>query len=78
MTALSPDQAAAYVRALSCDVTSVDVGSPGSAQPGGSVVRGRSGAVEVAVGLGPHALAALAHHDAERAAGAVSVTGTSH
>ena len=72
MTALTPELIAAYVRALSCDVTSVGVGAPGAPAPAGRVVRARSGDVEVVIGLGPHALAPLAAHDAGLAARALT------
>jgi len=73
MTALSPHSAVAYLRELSCDVRAVAVLGPGEevlagAPPGGGdVVRARGSGHEIALGLGPHALAALASHDAERA-----------
>jgi len=77
MTALSPGQAIAYLRALSCDVRAVGVHAPdgallaGEAVPSGDVVRARVGVHEIVLALGPHALAALAAHDAQRAAAAL-------
>ena len=72
MSALPPQLAVAYLRALSCDVRAVAVhGSGGAvlAQDGvlaGDIVRARQADHEIAVAIGPHALPALVGHDAER------------
>jgi len=73
MSALAPQLAVAYLRALSCDVRAVAIRGPGGARLaqdgilGGDVVRARQAGHEIAVAIGPHALPALACHDAERA-----------
>ena len=75
MTALSPELAVAYLRELTWGARAISVhGSDGDLLAGdeptgdaGDVVRARESHHEIAVALGPHALPALAAHDAELA-----------
>ncbi|HEY3019839.1 MAG TPA: hypothetical protein VGJ32_06580 [Solirubrobacteraceae bacterium] len=77
MSALPPPLAVSYLRALSCDVRAVELRDPAGAvlaEDGvlaGDVVRARQDDHEIAVAIGPHALGALARHDAEQALEAV-------
>jgi len=75
MTALSPELVVAYLREPSWGARAISVhGSDGELLAGddlpderGGVVRARDDHHEIGVALGPHALPALAAHDAESA-----------
>lgn len=71
--AVTPEQALALVRALSTDVLTAavrdDAGNvlAGRAPAPERALVARSGGLEMALELGPHALRGLAQHDAEAA-----------